>query len=143
MRNLPLAAARTGFAAACLAMSGCISSPSLSETGIRIGDETLAQFKAGVTTEGWLVAVLGEPTSQAAVDGVENTKVFRYATIEQSSGLASIFSGKSGRTTSVTYFIITDGIVTRYWADRSKEFTVLGKPIEAETGPKQPKSPAS
>jgi hypothetical protein len=118
-------------------LEGCISTPSKAETGIRIGDETLGQFKAGVTTQEWLVAILGEPTSWAAVGGVENTKVYRYATGESSSGFSSIVSGGSSRNTSVIYFIITDGVVTRFWADRATERTLLGKEIEQPEGEKQ------
>lgn len=119
------------------ALTGCISSPSKAETGIRIGDETLEQFKAGITTQEWLVAILGEPTSWAAVEGVENTKVFRYATGEASSGLGSVFSGGSTKNTSVVYFIITDGVVTRFWADRATERTLLGKEVEQPEGEKE------
>jgi hypothetical protein len=116
--------------------TGCISSPSKAETGIRIGDETLGQFKAGITTQEWLVAILGEPTSWAVVEGVENTKVYRYATGEASSGLGSVFSGGSTKNTSVVYFIITDGLVTRFWADRATERTLLGKEVEQTEGEK-------
>lgn len=124
----------TVLVAVCLC--GCASSPTR-ETGVRIGDETLKQFKAGVTTEGWLLAVLGEPTSQSEVEGVENTKVLRYATGESSSGLASLFTGGSSRNRAVTYFIISDGLVTRFWADREVQYTLLGKPVEQPTGEKQ------
>lgn len=117
-------------------LAGCASSPP-SDEGIRIGDETLTQFKAGVTTEAWLVAILGPPTSWAPVDGVENTKVFRYATAERSGGgVASLFTGSGRQNTAITYFIITEGVVTRYWADRAKEHTLLGKPVEQESGTK-------
>lgn len=37
-----------------LAFGGCVSSQPPTQTGVRIGDETLKQFKAGVTTEDWL-----------------------------------------------------------------------------------------
>jgi hypothetical protein len=117
-------------------LGGCASTPSR-ETGVRIGDETLKQFKAGVTTEGWLTAVLGEPTSWAEVEGVENTKVFRYATGESSGGLASLFTGGWSKNRAVTYFIISEGVVTRFWADREVEYTLLGKPVEQPTGEKQ------
>ena len=114
---------------------GCGSSP-VEENGIRIGDETLRQLKADVTTEAWLVAILGPPTSWSPVEGVENTKVFRYASGEESSGLLAGLMGKGARTTAVTYFIITDGVVTRFWADRSKEQSLLGGAVEQEPGEK-------
>lgn len=117
-------------------LSGCVSSTPPEQTGIRVGDATMAQFKAGVTTEEWLVAIIGPPSSWAVVEGVENTKVFRYATGESASGLGAIFSGKASRNTSVVYFVITDGIVTRYWADRATERTPLGNEVEESGGEK-------
>jgi hypothetical protein len=115
-------------------LQGCVSATPPEQTGIRVGDATMAQFKAGVTTEAWLLAILGPPTSSAAVDGVENTKVLRYATGEGASGLGSIFSGKASRNTAVVYFVITDGIVTRFWADRATERTLLGDQVEESSG---------
>lgn len=124
-----LLAASGAFAA------GCGSAP-VEENGIRIGDETLRQFQADVTTEAWLVAILGPPSSWAPVEGIENTKVFRYASGEESSGILAGLMGKGARTTAVTYFIITDGVVTRFWADRSKEQSLLGGEVEQEPGEK-------
>lgn len=117
-------------------LQGCVSATPPEQTGIRIGDATIAQFKAGVTTEAWLLAILGPPTSWAAVKGVENTKVLRYATGESAAGLGSIFSGKASRNTAVVYFITTDGIVTRFWADRATERTLLGNEIPEASGEK-------
>jgi len=118
-------------------MGGCFSNPSINETGIRVGDETLKQFKVGVTTEAWLVAILGPPSSCAVVEGVENTQVYRYATGESSSGISALLSGSGSKTTAVTYFIVTDGILTRFWSDRATQFTLLGNPVEQPTGEKK------
>lgn len=130
--------ARRGLTA-CLVISvgvsGCATP--IKQSGVRIGDETLKQFKAGVTTESWLLAVLGPPTSSSVVAGVENTKVYRYALGEAPGGLGAIFSGEASKNTSVVYFIITDGIVTRYWADRALDCTLLGTPVEQPSGEKQ------
>jgi hypothetical protein len=115
-------------------LSGCTSAPK--QTGIRIGDETLKQFKAGVTTESWLLAVLGPPTSSSEVANVPGTKVYRYSLGTLTGGLGAIFSGEASKNTAVVYFIITDGIVTRYWADRDVEYTIFGKPVE-QSGEKQ------
>lgn len=115
-------------------MNGCAQPPK--QTGVRIGDSTLEQFQAGVTTEQWLVAVLGPPTTQANVDGIANTKVFRYALGEAAGGLGAIFSGEASKNTSVVYFIITEGIVTRFWADRATQRTLIGKPVEESSGEK-------
>lgn len=115
--------------------TGCSSPPS--QSGVRIGDETLKQFKAGVTTESWLLAVLGPPTSSSVVGNIANTRVYRYALGEAAGGIGALFSGQASKNTSVVYFIITDGIVTRFWADRATDHTLLGKPIEESAGEKQ------
>lgn len=107
------------------------------QDGVRIGDETLHQFKPGVTTEAWLLAVVGPPSSTSVVQGVENTRVLRYATGETMTGLSALLSGRSQRNTAVTYFIVTDGVVTRFWADRAVEPTLLGKRVEAPSGVKE------
>ena len=117
-------------------LMGCISSRPPEQTGIRVGDETLKQFKAGVTTESWLLAILGPPTSSALVEGIPNTRVYRYATGESAGGLGAILSGKASKNTAVIYFIVTDGIVTRFWADRSVETTLLGQQVAEPAGEK-------
>ena len=130
-------AARIAGATLCgLALQACGSGTS--ERGVRIGDETLAQFKAGTTTEDWLVAVLGPPSSCAPVRGVEQTRVLRYTSVEESDGLLSGILGRSVHTKAVTYFIVTNGVVTRFWADREIERTALGTPVETDPGSKGP-----
>lgn len=121
--------------AACtlLATAGCVSS----NLGNRVGDETLRQFEAGVTTEAWLLAILGEPSTVAPVVGVENTKVYRYGLTEQRGGFMAMVYGDDRRTVSVVYFIITDGVVTRFWADRETGHTALGIPVETTGGVKE------
>ena len=121
---------------ALLGLGGCVSSAPPEQTGIRIGDETLKQFKAGVTTEDWLVAIVGQPTSQSPLHTIPNTKVYRYSMGESAGGLGAIFSGQASKNTAVVYFVITDGIVTRFWADRETETNVLGEPREKTSGEK-------
>ncbi|MEM1424150.1 MAG: hypothetical protein AAGH64_09125 [Planctomycetota bacterium] len=116
---------------AALIAGGCASP---SGSGIRIGDPTLEQFEAGVTKEAWVYAILGEPTDVSPVEGVAGTKVLRYSIESRRSGLMSLVNGSDPKTLSVVYFIVTDGIVTRYWADREIERTPLGQPVRAEDG---------
>lgn len=104
-------------------------------TGVRIGDNTLQQFEAGVTTEAWLIAIIGDPTSWSVVQGVEDTKVYRYELVERKGGLLSLFSGDQ-LSTSVIYFIITEGIVTRFWTDREVSHTLMGQAVEQVGGVK-------
>lgn len=117
------------------AASGCSSPPQ--QTGVRVGDETLKQFEAGVTTEAWLLAVLGSPSAEASVEGVSNTRVLRYALGEATGGLGAIMAGDGSKNTAVVYFIVTDGIVTRYWADRAIEHTITGRAVEDTSGVKE------
>lgn len=118
-----------------LLVGACAAPPQ--QTGVRIGDETLKQFEAGITSEAWLLAVLGPPSEEADVEGIPNTKVLRYALGEAVGGLGAIFSGKASKNTSVVYFIVTDGIVTRFWADRAMQYTITGRPVEESSGVKQ------
>lgn len=122
------------FVVAAGASIGCGSSTST--TGVRIGDETLRQFKAGVTTEEWLIAILGEPTSWSIVEGLPNTKVFRYSLDERQGGFFSVFTGSSSQNAAVVYFILTDGVMTRYWTDREVERTITGRRVEEAGGEK-------
>ena len=110
---------------------GCASS---SGSGVRIGDATLEQFEAGVTQEAWVYAILGEPTEVSRVEGVKDTKVLRYSIEARSGGLMSLINGSDAKTLSVVYFIVTDGVVTRYWADREIQRTPLGQPVAAQDG---------
>jgi hypothetical protein len=123
----------------CIVMSivcaGACSSPP-EQTGVRIGDVTLEQFETGVTTVSWLVAVLGPPSSETRVEGVEDTSVLRYALGESTSGLRAFFSGKARKNTAVVYFVVTGGIVTRFWADREVERTLTGRAVQERSGEK-------
>jgi len=130
------ACARLGAGvAASLLLAACGSTTRMS--GVRIGDETLRQFEPGQTTENWLLAILGPPTTRAAVVGVPSTEVLRYALTEQSGGgLASLLTGRGSRNNAVVYFVVTDGVVTRFWADRQTERTITGRPVEDTSGEK-------
>lgn len=103
-----------------LTSTGCMSSGS--ESGIRIGDATLEQFEAGTTRETWVRAILGEPTSEGRVADEPDVHVLRYATqqSEQVGMLASLFGKSDEWRVSTIYFVIQDGVVERFWADRSE-----------------------
>jgi hypothetical protein len=107
------------------------------QTGIRIGDETLKQFRAGETKEAWILAVIGTPTSSQDVAGEADTHVLRYSTVETSSGIGSLLTGSPSRNSATVYFVIKDGILQKFWADRDTERTLLGREVEKKTGEKQ------
>ena len=99
----------------------------LRQVGIRIGDITLNQIEPGRTTEEWLIAILGEPTSRAPVDGLPNVEVLRYTTAESPSGIASFLPGQGGREVATTYFVLLDGVVEKFWQDRPTESGLFAK----------------
>ena len=120
-------------ALALLAAAAGQSNPS--QTGIRLGEETLKQFKVGEATEEWLVSVVGPPTTRT--DRADGISILRYTTEEKSTGIVSWFTGSSARTTATIYFIVRSGIVTQFWADREEQNKLLGGKTEKDTGEKK------
>lgn len=114
--NAVLLLAMLIFSAGCLVMH----QNSIDESGVRVSPSTLDQVEPGRTSEAWLIATLGEPTSRRKVD--DRTSILRYNyTRESSSGGAVflIFAGQSSKTESTTtFFEITDSIVTRHWIEQ-------------------------
>ena len=107
-----------------LLLTACASSR---ESGIRIGDTTLAQFKAGKTSERWILAVLGEPTSRAEIEGEDDVHVLRYSMVEEKGGLfSSLFGGGTELTVSTFFFIVRKGTVDSFWADRAEKPGLFG-----------------
>jgi low affinity Fe/Cu permease len=98
---------------------GCAST----ESGIRIGDETLDQLEAGKTRESWLLAILGEPTQRAVVADEPGVTVFRYATLQATDTgfLSALLGMPTEQNVATIYFVLRDGIVERFWADRMEE----------------------
>lgn len=125
---------RFGLAVLPAVLVGC-QSDRQSQSGIRLGDETLRQFQVGEATEDWLIAVVGAPTSRT--DLPDGLSVLRYSTTEASTGVMNLISGKSSRTTSTIYFVVRDGVITQMWADRETERTLFGKEVERKSGEKQ------
>lgn len=110
-----LLASSVVFASGCLVMRGS----STGESGVQITEPTLQQIKPGETTEAWLVAAAGEPTSRRSVD--ERTSILRYDhTVTTASGGAVFLlfaGGDEEHTTTSTLFEVTDGVVTRFWTE--------------------------
>lgn len=124
----------------CASIAGGLSSCQpgrLKESGIRLGEETLERFEKGKTREAWLLALIGEPTTVSQVADDPSVHVLRYTTSEASTGLLNVISGKSSHTTGTTYFVIRDGVVIDFWADRETERTLLGNKVEKDSGEKR------
>lgn len=116
-------------------LAGCLvsSSNSTQESGVRVSSTTLEQVVPNQTTEQWLIATLGDPTSRTAVQSgvptdanattVTGPKVeilrYDFSRTERSAGAVFlIFGGASSRSEqSRAFFEVTDGIVTRAWRE--------------------------
>jgi len=105
-----------------LGSAGCVSTE---PSGIRIGDTTMEQIKAGKTPETWVLAILGEPSSSAVIEGEDDVHVLRYSMVQERTGLLSLF-GSSTVTVSTVYFIIRKGVVESLWADRAETPGLFG-----------------
>lgn len=107
---------------AALALGGCISSGSISEfDGPNIGDRTLAEVEPGVTTEAWILAVLGEPTERAVVAGDSgDLEIWKWVRrkLTTTRGSAFVVSSRSrSEEVRTVYVELKDGVVTRAWRD--------------------------
>jgi len=115
--------AAVSAAAVTLALGGCLisSSNSTYESGRRVSPSTTSRIELGSTTESWLIATLGEPTSRSDVHGQPGVQILRYdySRREESGGaLFLIFAGSSSKSTSnSTWFEVTNGVVTNYGHD--------------------------
>lgn len=103
--------------------TGCLISTasSVQEHGKPLSVSTLRQVEVGKTTEGWLLAAVGEPTSRAQVRGQDNVELLCYdhkRMKASNSTILFIFAGSSNKLeTSRTCFEVTDGFVTRHWTE--------------------------
>jgi hypothetical protein len=107
-----------------LGTAGCFA-PS-EQSGIRIGDATLEQFKPGKTSENWVLAILGEPSSTAQVQGEDDVRVLRYSLVQEHGGMMGGLFGGSSITVSTVYFIVRKGVVESLWADRAEAPGLFG-----------------
>jgi hypothetical protein len=114
---LAVAAAFFGLAAGCLVTSHS----SVKESGARVSSLTLNQIRPGQTTESWLVAAAGEPSTKRSVD--DHTSILRYehvTTTNTDGTVLFLFAGGSTKEKSSTViFEVTDGVIQRYWTEAS------------------------
>jgi hypothetical protein len=103
----------------CLVLGGCLVSSNSSEhrSGSYVSDSTFNQIQPGKTTEGWVDATLGKPTSISRLD--DGTEIWKYSYTEHrdsSGAVFLIFGGSNSTETNHTAFVeIHDGIVRKAW----------------------------
>ncbi len=102
------------------ALGGCIiGSSSKTETeGVYVGPETVAQITPG-STQGYVLALLGEPTSKVEIGDGRSLWKWRYVERKKSSGsLLLVFSADSEhKSASTAYVEFADGKVVKSWRD--------------------------
>ena len=128
---------RFALLAAVLALGTACRSAGVSESGVRLGDKTLEQFTRGETTEAWLIAVVGPTNSESWLEGPPRVHVLRYTTVEHTSGLFDFLTGGSTRTTATIYFIVQNGVISNFWADREVQHSLFGGSTESSSGAKE------
>ena len=100
---------------------GCLVSSDTHQrrSGTYVSDATFNQIKPGKTTEQWVRATLGPPTSETPVG--DNGKVLKWSYTErrESSGAVFlIFGGHNENETTHTAYVEThNGVVTNAWRE--------------------------
>jgi len=114
-------AATLAAAAAVPLLSGCLVSSKSASTQSRtyVGESSFEQIKPGETTDEWLLAVLGTPTSQSCLgDGGEVWKWSHTKTTSSSGTVLFLFGGSSSHVKTGSACVeLRDGVVTRKWRD--------------------------
>ena len=104
---------------ALLTLSGCLVSGSANQTrtGKYVGEDTLAKIEPGKTTQGWVVATLGEPSTKNKVD--DGSEVWRYDYTElreHHTAVFLLFGGSDKKETCGSVFVeLKNGVVTNKW----------------------------
>ena len=114
----------TSFA---ITASGClvVSGKSYDQSGVHISQATMRQIEVGRTTEQWVIAALGEPSSRAEVGDEKDIVLLRYeyrAKRSEGGAVFLIFAGGSETTRRITtYFEFTDGLLSRTWTEHDSD----------------------
>ena len=93
------------------------------EKGKPVSDRTLDQIECGATTEDWVRATLGDPSQQSTT--AEGTEVLEYRYAKKKDNqfllLPFVIVNDNGEEKQTLYFEITNGVVTNFWEEESKE----------------------
>jgi len=104
---------------ASLLLTGCLVTGSNKESGsgTKVADETFKQIKVNETSEEWVRATLGPPTSDTTMQNGGHILKYTYTEKRESSGAVFlIFGGHNEQTVEHNaFFEIHDGKVTKAW----------------------------
>lgn len=120
MTHARIAAAAVLAAGTLTTLSGCIHGSSSSrESGTRVGARTFERIVPGETTQGWVMATLGEPSRRSTYDDGRELWVYNYSKMERSKGSFLIIIGGSDESemSESTFIEFEDGVVTEAWKE--------------------------
>jgi outer membrane protein assembly factor BamE (lipoprotein component of BamABCDE complex) len=117
--NPPNKALVASLLCASILVTGCLVTGDHHEstTGTEVSDATFKQIKPNTTTEDWVRATLGPPTSDSHLrDGGKILK-YNYSERRESSGAVFLIFGghDEKRIDHTVFFEVHDGIVTKAW----------------------------
>jgi hypothetical protein len=106
----------------CMLVAGCISGRTdidYGRCGRAVGHKTLRQVKPDQTTKAWVLATLGEPSSNRTLaDGTDVLKYEYTKKIDSSFSISPVLDLHDKKTEHKrVYFEIKDGVVKTYWRD--------------------------
>jgi outer membrane protein assembly factor BamE (lipoprotein component of BamABCDE complex) len=101
------------------ATTGCVVSSSSTEThtGTQVSDATFSQIKSGVTTNAWVQATLGAPTSKTNLDNGHELWRYDYTsrTVKRGAVIVLLASDHTTETTQTAFVEFKDGVVVNAW----------------------------
>ena len=102
-------------------IGGCLVATSSNEThnGKYISPSSWDQIQPGKTSQDWVTATLGDPTTKTRIDSDGEVWKYSYKIHKDSSGAVFlIFAGSSSQDIDGSAFIeFKDHVVTRRWRD--------------------------
>jgi hypothetical protein len=121
MRSIQTAALLAALGFSTLVMPGCLvnSSSKTHQSGTFVGKGTLEQIEPGRSTESFVVALLGQPTTRK--DLGDGTELMRWVHTRRRTSSGGVFllvaSHNESETNTTTYVLLRDSIVDRVWQD--------------------------
>lgn len=98
---------------------GCLvaTSSTTKRQGNYVAQSTLDNILPGKTSNAWIVATLGEPTSKTVLEPGHELWKYSYKETHESGGaIFLLYAGGNGKVADGTVFVeLTDGVVTKFW----------------------------
>jgi outer membrane protein assembly factor BamE (lipoprotein component of BamABCDE complex) len=106
---------------ACVLSCGCLISGERRqiESGTKVSEATFSRIKPNQTTEDWVRATLGTPTTDTALRDGGRVLKWTYTERQESSGAVFLIFGghDEKRITHTAYVELHDGVVTNAWRE--------------------------